>query len=45
MIYGVTRGSPLAELVQANSLLANTYSNTFSGMDSIAGQDFKKYQF
>ena len=44
MIYGVTRGSPLDELGQVNSLLANTYSNTFSGMDSIASQDFKKYE-
>lgn len=44
VIYGVTRGSPLAELVRVNSLLANTYSNTFSGMDSIASQDFKKYE-
>ena len=33
VIYGVTRGLPLAELGQANSLLANTYSNMFSGIN------------
>ena len=33
VIYGVTRGSPLAELVRANSLLANTYSSAFLGIN------------
>ena len=33
MIYGVTRGSPLDELGQANSLLANSYSRAFSGIN------------
>ena len=35
VIYGVTRGSPLAELVRANSLLANSYSRAFSGINFI----------